>query len=144
MNSATGRRPLLRRCSLSIKKGETLVTTGGGGKTIACSIGQTPGLKGLGNVPRSPDAGRAASCDSYTTFRKASATAPRRQPDLTHRKRRPSDRGRCGVDCGLHGLTEAVVTWPSTYRPGARDRGSSGRRTEAGRCREQGLTAWSA
>jgi hypothetical protein len=54
--------------------------------------------------------------------------------------RRSSDR-RQPAD---HGLREAVVTWPSTYRPGARDRGSSRRRTEAGRCREQRLAASSA
>lgn len=35
----------------SIKKGEALVTTGGGGKTIKCSICHGADLKGLGNVP---------------------------------------------------------------------------------------------
>lgn len=35
----------------SIKKGEELVTTGGGGKTIQCGICHGPDLKGLGNVP---------------------------------------------------------------------------------------------
>lgn len=58
-HSAAGRRPLLRRCRLGVNKGETLVTTGGGGKTIACSIGQIPGLKGPGNVPQI--AGRSPS-----------------------------------------------------------------------------------
>jgi cytochrome c553 len=36
----------------SIKKGETLVKTGGSGKTIACEICHGEGLKGLGDVPR--------------------------------------------------------------------------------------------
>src|SRR5262249_17291757 len=35
----------------SIKKGEALVTTGAGGKTISCTVCHGPGLKGLGNVP---------------------------------------------------------------------------------------------
>jgi len=35
----------------SIKKGEALVTTGGNGKTISCSVCHGPDLKGLGNVP---------------------------------------------------------------------------------------------
>jgi len=35
----------------SIKKGEALVSTGGGGKTIRCSICHGADLKGLGNVP---------------------------------------------------------------------------------------------
>jgi len=43
----------------SIKKGEALVTTGGGGKTIRCSICHGTDLKGLGNVP--PLAGRSPS-----------------------------------------------------------------------------------
>lgn len=36
----------------SIKKGETLVNTGGAGKTVACAICHGEGLKGLGDVPR--------------------------------------------------------------------------------------------
>ena len=43
----------------SIKKGEALVTTGGGGKTIRCAICHGPDLKGLGYVP--PLAGRSPS-----------------------------------------------------------------------------------
>jgi cytochrome c553 len=35
----------------SIKKGEALVTTGGGGKTMPCSTCHGPNLKGLGNFP---------------------------------------------------------------------------------------------
>ena len=35
----------------SIKKGEALVATGGGGKTISCATCHGPNLKGLGNVP---------------------------------------------------------------------------------------------
>ncbi len=35
----------------SIKAGETLVATGGGGKTIQCTICHGPDLKGVGNVP---------------------------------------------------------------------------------------------
>jgi cytochrome c553 len=35
----------------SIKKGEALVTTGGAGKTIRCSICHGADLKGIGNVP---------------------------------------------------------------------------------------------
>ncbi len=35
----------------SIEKGEALVTTGGGGKTISCSICHGPDLRGLGLVP---------------------------------------------------------------------------------------------
>src|ERR1700704_485127 len=35
----------------SIKKGEALATTGGGGKTIQCSICHGADFKGLGNVP---------------------------------------------------------------------------------------------
>ncbi|HSP69507.1 MAG TPA: hypothetical protein VLN48_17410 [Bryobacteraceae bacterium] len=35
----------------SIKKGEALVTTGGAGKTVKCSICHGADLKGLGNVP---------------------------------------------------------------------------------------------
>ena len=36
----------------SLKKGEDLVKTGGGGRTIACSICHGPDLRGLGEVPR--------------------------------------------------------------------------------------------
>ena len=36
----------------SIKKGEELAATGGGGKTLQCNICHGPDLKGLGNVPR--------------------------------------------------------------------------------------------
>jgi cytochrome c553 len=43
----------------SVAKGETLVKTGGGGKTIPCAICHGPELKGLGNVP--PIAGRSPS-----------------------------------------------------------------------------------
>lgn len=43
----------------SIAKGEKLVTTGGDGKTITCSICHGPDLKGLGFVP--PIAGRSPS-----------------------------------------------------------------------------------
>jgi cytochrome c553 len=43
----------------SIKKGEALVTTGGGGKTTQCGICHGPDLKGLGPVP--PLAGRSPS-----------------------------------------------------------------------------------
>ena len=43
----------------SIKKGEMIVTTGAGGKTVACAVCHGPGLKGLGEVPaivgRSPE-----------------------------------------------------------------------------------------
>ena len=35
----------------SIAKGEAIVTTGGGGKTLPCAICHGPGLKGLGDVP---------------------------------------------------------------------------------------------
>jgi cytochrome c553 len=35
----------------SIKKGEAIVTTGGGGKTIACAICHGPDLKGIGDIP---------------------------------------------------------------------------------------------
>jgi cytochrome c553 len=41
----------------SIKKGEELVTTGGGGKTLPCTICHGPELKGLGDVP--PITGRS-------------------------------------------------------------------------------------
>ena len=43
----------------SIKKGEALVTTGGGGKTTQCGICHGPELKGMGPVP--PLAGRSPS-----------------------------------------------------------------------------------
>jgi cytochrome c553 len=36
----------------SLKKGEMLVKTGNGGRTIACEICHGPGLRGLGEVPR--------------------------------------------------------------------------------------------
>jgi cytochrome c553 len=36
----------------SIAKGRRLVETGGGGKTITCSICHGEGMKGLANVPR--------------------------------------------------------------------------------------------
>jgi cytochrome c553 len=36
----------------SIKKGETLVTKGGSGKTVACAICHGEDLKGLGDIPR--------------------------------------------------------------------------------------------
>lgn len=45
----------------SIKKGEALVTTGGGGKTIQCGICHGPDLKGIGPVP-----GIAGRSPSYT------------------------------------------------------------------------------
>jgi cytochrome c553 len=43
----------------ALKKGETLVATGGNGKTLQCSICHGPDLKGLGDVPRI--AGRSPS-----------------------------------------------------------------------------------
>ena len=42
----------------SIKKGETLVTTGGNGKTVQCTICHGNDLRGIGPVP--PIAGRSA------------------------------------------------------------------------------------
>jgi cytochrome c553 len=36
----------------SVAKGKNLATTGGGGKTIACTICHGEALKGLGDVPR--------------------------------------------------------------------------------------------
>jgi len=41
----------------SVKKGEEIVTTGAGGKTLACTICHGPDLKGLGDVP--PIVGRS-------------------------------------------------------------------------------------
>src|SRR6202042_1699751 len=35
----------------SIKKGEEIVTTGAGGKTLQCAICHGPELKGLGDIP---------------------------------------------------------------------------------------------
>jgi cytochrome c553 len=35
----------------SVKKGESLVKTGGGGKTVRCDVCHGPDLKGLGPVP---------------------------------------------------------------------------------------------
>lgn len=35
----------------SVKRGETLSTTGGGGKTVACNVCHGPGMKGLGDMP---------------------------------------------------------------------------------------------
>ena len=43
----------------SVKRGEALATTGGGGKTTACVVCHGPGLKGLGPVPNI--AGRSPS-----------------------------------------------------------------------------------
>jgi cytochrome c553 len=43
----------------SVKKGEALVTTGGGGRTVACGVCHGADLKGLGPVP--PLAGRSPS-----------------------------------------------------------------------------------
>ena len=45
----------------SVKRGEALVTTGGGGKTTSCSVCHGPDLKGLGPVP-----GIAGRSPSYT------------------------------------------------------------------------------
>src|SRR5438094_9949910 len=45
----------------SVKKGETLVTTGGGGKTTQCAVCHGADLKGLGPVP-----GLAGRSPSYT------------------------------------------------------------------------------
>ncbi len=41
----------------SIKKGELLVTAGGAGKTLPCTICHGPDLKGVGDIP--PIAGRS-------------------------------------------------------------------------------------
>jgi cytochrome c553 len=43
----------------SVKRGEALATTGGNGKTVACTVCHGPGLKGLGPVPNL--AGRSPS-----------------------------------------------------------------------------------
>jgi cytochrome c553 len=43
----------------SIKKGEALVTTGGNGRTVACTVCHGADLKGLGPVPQI--AGRSPS-----------------------------------------------------------------------------------
>lgn len=43
----------------SVKRGEALATTGGGGRTTACAVCHGPGLKGLGPIPNL--AGRSPS-----------------------------------------------------------------------------------
>jgi cytochrome c553 len=50
----------------SIKQGENLVKTGGGGKTVQCGICHGPDLKGLGPVP--PLAGRSPSYTARQLF----------------------------------------------------------------------------
>lgn len=50
----------------SIKKGEDLVTTGGGGKTIPCGICHGPKLEGIGPVP--PLAGRSPSYEARQMY----------------------------------------------------------------------------
>jgi cytochrome c553 len=50
----------------SIKKGEALVTTGGGGRTVACGVCHGPDLRGLGPVPGL--AGRSPSYQARQLF----------------------------------------------------------------------------
>jgi len=54
----------------SLKRGETLVTTGGGGKTVRCGICHGEDLRGLGSVPaiagRSPSY-TVANCGTFST-----------------------------------------------------------------------------
>jgi cytochrome c553 len=58
----------------SVKKGEVLVTSGGQGKTIACTICHGQDLRGLAPI-HSPEGRPATSCGSSTISRRAAATA---------------------------------------------------------------------
>ena len=61
----------------SVKKGEALVASGGGGKTIPCAICHGPGLKVSATYRASPAARPATSPARSTTSRPATAAAPR-------------------------------------------------------------------
>ena len=57
----------------SIKRGESLVKTGGGGKTVACGTCHGPDLKGLARCRRSPADRRATPCGSCSICSRAFA-----------------------------------------------------------------------
>jgi cytochrome c553 len=59
----------------SIAKGKELVTTGGSGKTIACSICHGPSLTGLGEVPAMQHIHRSISSASSVVFRPVPVSA---------------------------------------------------------------------
>ena len=46
----------------AVARGETLVTTGGNGRTVACTVCHGPDLRGLGPVPAGRPATSRVSC----------------------------------------------------------------------------------
>jgi cytochrome c553 len=68
----------------SLKAGETLVKTGGGGKTIACTTCHGPNLKGVGAIPsiagRSPSQMARQLIDFQTGARNGAMGAMMKQP----------------------------------------------------------------
>ncbi len=68
----------------SLKTGENLVKTGGGGKTMACTTRHGPNLKGVGNVPsiagRSPSQMTRQLIDFQTGARNGAMGAMMKMP----------------------------------------------------------------
>ena len=98
----------------SIKKGEALVTTGGGGKTTRCAVCHGADLKGLGPVPGI--AGRSPSYTVRQLFDMQQRHAQRRVGRSDEAGRRePDERGHAG-DRRVHGVADAVDARPHNRR----------------------------
>ena len=90
----------------SIKKGETLVTTGGGGRTVQCGVCHGADLKGAGNVP-----GIAGRSPSYLVRQMYDMQAgTRRGPGVgaDEERRREADERRLRRDCRVRVVFEVV------------------------------------
>ena len=90
----------------SIKKGEALVTTGGG-KTTKCSVCHGADLKGLGPVPGI--AGRSPSYTVRQLFDTQRGTRKGVWADLDETGRRQPDERRHARDRGVHRVTRPVA-----------------------------------
>ena len=90
----------------SIKKGEALVTTGGG-KTTACAVCHGADLKGLGPVPGI--AGRSPSYTVRQLYDMQTRRAQRRVGGSDEAGGREADQRRHARDRGVYRVIEAVT-----------------------------------
>ena len=91
----------------SIKKGEALVTTGGAGKTIKCSICHGADLKGLGNVPSI--SGRSPSYIARQLYDIQQGQSQWSLDPADEGSRGETDGRRHGIDHGLSGVPQSVT-----------------------------------
>ena len=96
----------------SIKKGEALVTTGGAGKTIKCSICHGADLKG--HRERSVDLGPLAELHRAAALRYSAGESQWSLHAADEGSCGEADRRRHGVDHGLSGVPKSVAQEVST------------------------------